>query len=92
MADWHRKLIAETRALQGLPPTIADDPVGVELAARFLTPATPAASSLCSATDRVDAAGIGAAGHDVASGSGGCGEVAPLPATRAVGTPGRSNS
>ena len=44
--------------------------------------ATPAASSLCSATDRVDAAGIGGAGSREDSGA--CGEVGAT--NRAVGT------
>ena len=43
--DWHRRLIRETRALQGLSEHIGDDPVNVELAARFLTSALTPSSS-----------------------------------------------
>jgi hypothetical protein len=51
MSEWHRRLIAETRALQGLSPTIADDPVGIELAARFLTSATSTDAAPSPATE-----------------------------------------
>lgn len=50
MGEWHRKLIADTRALQGLPPTIADDPIGVEMAAKFLAEAQERRERLASAT------------------------------------------
>lgn len=43
--------MTKTRARQGLPPTIADDPVGIELAARFLTSAAVTAVEPSPATE-----------------------------------------
>lgn len=58
MSDWHRRLIRETRQLQGLSDRIEDDPVNVELAVRLLTSAAPDPSHGSAAV--VDGPGTGA--------------------------------